>query len=218
MTKILHTSDLHGNYQLLIEILDSVDFDIWVDSGDFFPNSTRGDSAIENRFQDDWLRQISLPEKLRNLLSGRPVIVVPGNHDYIDLSSRLQEDGCTSHNLCHGSVTIDGIRFAGFREIPYIRGEWAGEVYNESFDEIVDKLIEKDPNVVVTHAPGRGILSVDSYGSNHGIRQLSNAIQWKLQNVQAHLFGHVHGSGGRKTVLGDITFSNAATYFNIVEV
>ena len=218
MRKILHTSDLHGNYPLLLEVLDAVEFDIWVDSGDFFPNSTRGQSEIENQYQEDWLRQVSLSEKIADLLCGRPAISVPGNHDYINLSSRLSEAGCKAYNLCHGTVTIDSLRFAGFREIPYILGEWAGEVYSEDFDRIVENIVSIDPNILVTHAPPHGVLSTDWHGVDRGVRQLTGAIQWKLQTIEAHLFGHIHQHGGHKTTLGNITFSNAATYYNIVEV
>ena len=51
--KILHSSDLHGSYKELLMALEG-DFDVWVDTGDFFPNKTRGDRNIETSFQNKW--------------------------------------------------------------------------------------------------------------------------------------------------------------------
>jgi hypothetical protein len=39
---ILHSSDLHGQYKLLLEGHANTDFDVWVDTGDFFDNKGRG--------------------------------------------------------------------------------------------------------------------------------------------------------------------------------
>ena len=49
--RILHSSDLHGNWRLPTQFKD---FDLWIDSGDYFPNVSRGKS-IEASFQRDWM-------------------------------------------------------------------------------------------------------------------------------------------------------------------
>ena len=43
--RALHTSDLHGECRTLLVQLSSIEgLDLWIDTGDFFPNWSRGDS------------------------------------------------------------------------------------------------------------------------------------------------------------------------------
>ena len=206
--EILHTSDLHGNVPLLLKEMATNTFAVWVDSGDFFPNLTRGDASVEEPFQREWFQKHAAD--IKAALAGRPVIIIPGNHDYVDLAELLREHGVWAWNLAEGSIILNGFRFAGFREIPHIIGEWKGETYRWDFRPIIDRMVQEDPHILVTHAPSAGVLDWDANGKHWGIAELSTAIQYRLNNLRAHLHGHVHHMGDSLDMCGGVQVSNAA--------
>lgn len=247
--KILHTSDLHGNYKPLLEITD---FDVWVDTGDFAPNVSRGHD-IETRWQTDWyqLPRQRLKKKYRSVvgdwypvqgrqppfkesissaliqwLDGRPMLGVPGNHDWVSLAKRLQAAGYTqAWDLTEGPIELGGQRWAGFREIPWVTGEWQGEVGSlfekGNFQPIVARAMTAHPTVLVTHSPPYGVLDYSPPKGGHcGIPELIKWLAYRDNDVHTHLFGHVHEEGGqtvREKALG-IRFSNAANCAQIIEI
>jgi Icc-related predicted phosphoesterase len=204
MTRIYHSSDLHGNWE---KLFDAPDFDVWVDSGDFFDNETRGDRAIEPEFQTNSLLENGMLERIVRWLNGRPLICIPGNHDYVDLAGLVRWAGGTAWNLTSGSVEIVGVKFAGFREIPWIAGEWNGETHD--FSEVIEKTFGTQPDVLVTHAPAGGILDGGS-GKGYGIPALASALTWVPHTIKAHLFGHTHECGGRVENEMGVMFANGA--------
>jgi len=52
--KILHTSDIHGQTGIIIDALSDPCYDVWIDTGDFLPNQTRGLRSVETRYQTAW--------------------------------------------------------------------------------------------------------------------------------------------------------------------
>ena len=70
----------------------------------------------------------------------------------------------------HEVIEVCGLKWAGFRHIPAIAGEWAGEVDGYELVELTQKLTAMDPqpDVLLTHCPPAGILSTDEYGNSWG--------------------------------------------------
>lgn len=208
--KILHTSDLHGSVQKLLNAMDQVDFDLWLDTGDFFPNMSRGNVALEVPFQQEWFVKNGLPRLFSKKLAGRPALIMPGNHDFIDMTSLLEEG---SHNLTTGKWTWEGLTFSGFREIPYIVGEWAGEVHD--FDPLIERVWEDDPDILVTHAPPNSILDADK---GYGVIALTSALMYRPHKIQHHFFGHTHEKGGQSEEVGGIHFHNGARGVRVISL
>ena len=213
MTTILHTSDLHGSYKPLLAALSAGDFDLWVDSGDFFPNSTRGIASVEASYQAKWFGAYkALGERIAVALNGKPLVSVGGNHDYVSLAALVRAAGGTAYDLSDAPVEVCGLKFAGFRQIPWIAGEWNGETHD--FTGLVDAALGADPDVLVTHAPPYGILDEDGYG----IGPLTTALAYRPHRIKAHLFGHAHHNGGQTAQEMGILFHNGATGIEKVTV
>lgn len=199
-----HLSDLHG---ALKRVLDTnTNPDLWIATGDMFPNRTRGDVVVEVSHQRNWWDFYG--KKISDRFQGRPVVVVDGNHDYISFAQALREHGVEAYDISE-SPTVLGMKFAGFREIPYIAGEWNGE--NHDFRSVVDEAFAQDPDILVTHAPPAGILDEDCHGAGYGINLLMQALSYRPHKIRAHFFGHAHECGGKTVEEMGIRFFNGAT-------
>lgn len=206
MVRIAHCSDLHGDW----EFLDSVKTpDLWVFSGDFFPNRTRGIRPIESSYQEVWFRRAA--DRLVCALRGVPVVVVDGNHDFVNLAPLLASVGVESYDVASGPVDIKGLRFSGFPYIPWIIGEWNYE--EDNIQSEIDRVWAEDPDVLLTHAPPAGILAKE-----YGYSAISSALFYREHKIRYHLFGHIHACGGQIMKEGGIVFSNAATTCNILDL
>lgn len=199
--RIGHFSDLHGKLAPLRDAEETPD--VWVCSGDFFPNKTRGIRSIEQEFQKNWFAAQDLPA----LLKGKPLLFVGGNHDYVSLADLLAEVGYPAQNITREGIVVGGMRFAGFREIPYIAGEWNGETHRNDLSAIAVDLFNNPPDILVTHAPPAGILD---NGHTPGIEALTSLLTYSDHNVRVHLFGHIHEDGGRNVEEMGIRFYNSA--------
>lgn len=220
--KLAHISDMHGRYQMLegVELPDA-----WAITGDFFPNKGRGpsgriDPSTEVDHQVKWWRHNGA--SIMRRLGGRPVLWVGGNHDFVNLAGFLkmsQYEGA-AFDVAAEAVDFGGHRFAGFREVPYIDGEWVGEAHDLS--EVVSRAMDADPTVLLTHAPPAGILDDDGMGTmghGGGVRPLTVALTWRHHRIVAHLFGHIHEHGGQSVEEMGIRFYNgAATSPRIIEI
>lgn len=216
--RILHTSDLHGNMDLLLDNLNRDDYDIWIDCGDFFPNLTRGDVDIESTYQVRWF--IDFEKEIVKRLNGRPFLSVSGNHDYACLATLMFTAGHEQshsvnkepvHMRHHGKI----LTFAGFREIPWIAGEWNGE--KKDLTPYVARAMSLKPHVLLTHTPPAGIMDYSNDRGHVGSTVLANNLAYEKHNVKYNLFGHVHGNKGIEQHHG-ITFVNStegATFIDI---
>lgn len=212
---VLHTSDLHGG---LFPKLNNKPhliskFDLWIDTGDFFPNdpiiSTAGwlgwERTINKKheifFQKDWLKRLNILEHMVNWLNGRPFISVQGNHDFISLADELREFGYDNVFEIDVSNDVDLFdhKFCGFPNIPYICGEWNHETFPASFYDIINELKLSACDILITHAPPYGIL--DAYGMGHklhsGVGHLNTYLAYQSHNIKHHFFGHCHEFGGQ---------------------
>lgn len=212
MTTIAHFSDLHGNLSPLFASSDLPD--VFVCTGDLFPNETRGDRAVEVPFQTAWFESIADAFVAR--LGGRPLIWVGGNHDYVNLASLLRARGVEAYDVEEGPVDLCGHRFAGFGAIPYIAGEWNREEI--ALGPVVDACFEQDPTILVTHAPASGILDQCSDGHGDGIRPLTSALQFRPHRIVTHLHGHIHEMGQQDVEEMGIHFFNGANGCRFVTV
>lgn len=208
--KILHSSDLHGSYRELLALLESPDYDVWVDTGDFFPNKTRGNYRVEASYQERWFNGYKgLGERIKARLNGRQAVVVGGNHDYVSLTRLLIGAGVDAHDVASSPV-IDGLQFSGFREVPWDDGTWNGETH--CFDPQMYRVRAAKPDILLTHAPPSGILS-----DGWGIPVLSSYLFYEKNQVKLHLFGHVHEHGGEEATESGIRFVNGATKIRKVD-
>ena len=202
--RVLHSSDLHGKVRKLILNLANEKYDLWIDTGDFFPNISRGKPHIEVPYQTGWAERDGLVEILLEALNGRPLISIPGNHDYISLADTLKAAGGNAHTVVPQGINVAGYTWAGFRHIPWIAGEWQGETHN--FSQLITRVLEAKPDLLITHAPPAGILD----GPGYGIPGLTAKLMYENHNIKAHFFGHEHSAGGYKDIKSDILFANGA--------
>ncbi len=194
-------------------------FDVWIDTGDFFPNKTRGNRSIEVPYQEGWLRR-NYAKSIVDWLHGRPMIALQGNHDYVMLADILTSYGAEQAvqlNAHPGTCTIDGIDFGGFSNIPYIIGEWNHESKGAELNDACHRTMSRNPQVLLTHAPPHGIL--DAAGKDHyGIQQLTGKLLYTPHRITHHLFGHVHEDGGKTKEHEGIKFFNSARKPQIVNI
>lgn len=216
--KILHSSDLHGSYKPLLAALEG-DYDIWIDTGDFFPNKTRGIVSVESGYQARWFGGYKgLGERIKARLGIRPMISVSGNHDYAQLAYMLRQAKVQAYDVYDplfdpirfSPLSFRGVKFAGFRQIPWIEGEWNGEVH--CFDTQIKQIADAQPDILLTHAPPSGILS-----DQWGIPALTTYLFYQPHKIKLHLFGHVHEHGGEEVTEAGIRFVNNATMIRTVE-
>lgn len=216
--KIFHMSDTHGSGFWDKPLCNDVD--VVAHSGDAFPNQTRGIVDKEVAYQTAWLGKFVEP--IKKWLDGRPFVYVPGNHDYIEFA-----DFFPSHRVTPEPTKVCDKLWRGFREIPWIRGEWRGEVREPEMSELIEDIFGTsnslsftDGDILLCHAPPAGIFDLDPSGIHrYGIGALSNALQYRNHSFKAVLFGHVHQKKYMQENRMGIVFSNAAdTEGGIVEL
>lgn len=221
--RLVHISDTHGLERLCKRLsqawvdLNGREFVAWVLTGDIFDNKDPSSPERERKFQRrEWgYKQQSVIKRLGN----KPVITVDGNHDFQSLGLLLMHCHET-YRVNPGGFNFKGLKFAGFREIPWINGRWCCEADDMQLRALVDLTLSGSPDVLITHSPPRGILdgSLTKLGDHYGIAPLAIKLATTPHNVKLHCFGHVHEHGGATTTIGGTTFSNAATTVNIIEV
>lgn len=210
-----HFSDLHGNVNKLFAVQNKV-VDVWVCTGDFFPNSGYSpDPTSERQFQTNWLyadrSKGSIIDRMVAMFGDTPVICVSGNHDYIDLTPELRSKGVQAHHITDEGVEVCGLTWAGFPEVAFIVGDWVGEVQRNALQQCVYHTMQSNPDVLVTHTPPAGILDNDgSCGHGHGCEAITTAIAYTEHQVKMHLFGHIHACGRREETLMGVRFVNSA--------
>jgi Icc-related predicted phosphoesterase len=228
MLYILHTSDTHGwdITQIPLDAQNSehgVRIDVVVHSGDFQPTKGRrvGERirpVAEVRYQDRWMRKNA--PKIAAWLDGRPFVFVPGNHDFYNPTADLALAGANVVWLRNGSASVAGIRFSGYRFIPYIEGEWCGELPESDIAKHAKEI--EDCDVLVTHAPPHGVLDRDS-GRHFGSSALANEYLYNREGrrlPKVWLCGHVHPHGGEQAQLtfGGILVVNSAKTWQVIGI
>lgn len=219
--RICHVSDTHGRVR---NILKSHLVDVYVLSGDIAPNLSYPNSAADRKndalFQQQWYHTVSA--ELLDIFQGKPVVCLDGNHDFYPVADGLRSIGVNVYEVDRIGVEVQGVRFAGFPNIPWIGGSWNHEARESHMSELIQGTLSVgDPDVLVTHSPPAGILDMTVYRENVGSRPITNALLYNPHNVRAHLFGHIHESAGttsRQMGSRKVLFSNAATTHATLEV
>lgn len=202
-------------------------FDIWVDSGDFFPNfpiilTKNGgwdriiDRPVEREQQSKWLKDKKILEHMTAWLDGRPFVSVQGNHDFISLVDELHAFGYkNAHEITPEGFELEGLKWAGFPNINYMQNEWNHETAPCEFDRMIERIHESQPDLLIMHSPIRGVLDKGGcYLESIGIGHMTNYLSYRPNKVKYMFFGHCHEAGGKKKIHEDlkITFINGARH------
>lgn len=182
MPRLLAFSDLHhsrAKAETLVAASQTADF--VVGAGDFC-NGRR-----------------NLPQAM-NLLSGitKPFVVVPGNAESAD---ELRDAAHANSTVLHGETTeVEGIRVFGLGyAVPVTPfGEWSCDLTEDEAAQMLSPCEAVD--LMVLHAPPKGLADVTSSGLSLG----STAIRQAIERVQPKLavFGHIHDSWGQQGTIG----------------
>ena len=194
--RIVAVADTHLFHQ---EGFDVPEGDVFVHAGDM----CRGGTMRELERAAAWIR--SLPHARK--------VVVAGNHDWPfarpaerDRARALLGDGVTY--LEDACATIDGLSFYGSPWQPAFH-DWA---FNLPRGRALAKVWAKIPervDVLITHGPPAGFGDATSHCHREGCADLLARV--REVRPRAHLFGHIHESGGAWTD-GPTTFVNCTTW------
>jgi Icc-related predicted phosphoesterase len=194
-----------------------------------FPFFQRGgrqiDPLVERLKQEEWLADRQHPHRAMLGNPDAPIVCVRGNHDFIPAVDMFP--GCDVREVTANEVhEVCGLRFTGHRGIPMIYGNWSDETVRSRLSEAVEAMELAD--VYVTHYPPGGVLDFDEISGvlggsgsvvHFGLQGMAELLMERHAAGRAwHLFGHIHERGGRFETHGTVTFSNAATTFNVIEV
>lgn len=211
---VAHASDLHSNL-LVLKDIDTTKIDAWILTGDFFPNITRGKVETEINFQTDWFKKKR--DTIFKALGNKPVINVDGNHDFISLGDMLKKYGYAGEVYQineHEVVEFGGLKFTGHGYIPWIEGEWRGELRTPEMTNMVKNLFDSHiADILVTHCAPAGVLS-----GQWGCGALANQLNYSDHTFTHHFFGHVHTHSPQEATVNGTKFYNSATGCQIVEI
>ena len=197
MIRAAHFSDTHGGQ--FWRYADLTTIDLVIHTGDLMPNYNPENLAIEQGFQDLWLKQHK--SAFEAWLGDVPFIYVPGNHDFIELNSvwNVTRIGLDVQEIL-------GKKFIGYPNIPQIVGRWNWETDKTTLQVLAAKVTESDADVLLTHVPPAGVFS-----QQYGCDALASCLFYKDHKIKTHCFGHVHLDKYNQANYNGITFSNAAS-------
>lgn len=217
---LLHSSDLHGHWDKLLEHLRDSDYDVWVDCGDFFPNKIKdayqnqppGSVGVELPFQRRLFVDFKkMDREITEALAGRPCVIQPGNHDYFSLAKALRKKGANVYRpKPYEAFELLGYKWSGFRDIPWINGTWNHEC--QDLTHLVESALSHQPDILVTHA--NPLLEGYRWGSS----EMVEMIVASSRPPRYHFFGHTHEGGGDLALIGGTLFVNGATKVRLLEL
>lgn len=213
---LAHFSDTHGLPRKVVP--DNVEAIVL--SGDIAPNKTRGAVAVEEVYQESWFRKTGYAWKA--WAKDLPVILVRGNHDFVDVAKCLREAGVRVVDVEMKTEVVCGVRFAGISDIPWMGGEWHGEYSEETIWEHMQAVWTFKPDVLVSHCPPKSVFDrpYDVMNPDYqiGSEAIDTMVRYSDHRVKAVLFGHCHEQGGKTVLLDGVLYSNAATTRNLVRI
>ena len=237
---ILHFSDLHGNAKIIFKAKQKCEQegfkpDLIILSGDTAPTHVKYmsllpsgfrviDKEAEAKHQVKWIINELNP---RLQLFDCPKVGVNGNHDFFNFETKDSDKiGYMVLNKGGQNWTINGVKIGLAVGVKPLILEWHEELYEDEFDKILDKL-DRDIDILVTHAPCSGILDEAYGGDKIGYNCLAKKIVGQIGNepyfnkLKGHFFGHAHDSYGWNLVELDgrkIIFSNASCGVNKIQI
>lgn len=197
-----HFSDLHGNLTRLLALQGKPD--VWVNSGDLFPDCPDdpylGTTPREKTrlYQKQWFHKNK--DAFLRKLDGIPLITCMGNHDGVDLHKYMEHLHPT-YRLTPEGFDLLGVRWAGFGETPL-------EMDQMGLEEMAVKTLASKPQILVTHAPPSGVLCGGQ--PSWGLMGMRRLLEAGGHTVKMHFFGHIHENGGTGNHQWGIQFVNGA--------
>ncbi len=137
----------------------------------------------------------------------KPTVLVPGNNEtFDDLQAACRS--WSSATVLHGSgCEINGRQYfgigGGIPVTPF--GAWSFDFTEEQAAELLNDMPRGA--VLVSHSPPKGYCDQSSTGRSLGSTAILTAIEQK--NPELVVCGHIHGSGGQMTTVGNTTIINA---------
>jgi len=200
--KITAIADMHSRYKASMTNLPPAD--VLVIAGDITKRGKLGD--LEGFCV--WLNRCKKRFK--------KVLTVSGNHDWCfmrehekEIAIKMVEDAGAIH-LQDTEIVIDGVKFYGSPWQPKF-GSWAFNLMRMSSElKEVWGLIPENTDVLITHTPPYQMLDL-TYNNEHvGCESLATRINYELQNLKAHIFGHVHEAYGSNGIFHNASICNKA--------
>lgn len=204
--KILHMSDTHGRMPE-----PAGDFDVIVHSGDMLPNKSYAIRPIEHTFQRYWI-ETNAPRFSAHYWT-KPVLVTPGNHDFIDPTPFMRDVGIDARLLCNGPLEVDGVTFWGHPWTPtFCDWNWmcGPEEMAHHLAPAVEMMQQGAIDVFVSHGPMRGVLDRNRDGERCGCPVLRKTMQDVRHPPKLMLHGHIHEAAGVQGWTRGVVVSNAA--------
>lgn len=208
-------SDLHGNYERVLGLGNGgknswyEHVDAWISCGDFFPDIAWYGSPYEAKGQMEWWNKNR--NRFIELLGGKPLLSVDGNHDAISLHEQLKHRIPNTFKIDHNTLcNIHGLTFAGF-------GATNLDASPNALREYSEKACNLEPTILVTHSPSSTVLCHNK--PEWGVQALEEEIHKHLP-IRYHLHGHVHEDGGKqhKHPGTGLTVINTACRLMIIQV
>lgn len=213
MIRIVHFSDWHGHWEMLPKA------DLYICTGDMAHNHhaafIRGRMMpdLEEALQDEDFHKLG---SLRKFLGSpdAPVVVVRGNHDYVDFGPKFGGECFEITDDPNRTVEYCGFKIGGFRGVPPV-GDWNDLLTPHQFQQRLNGLPE-DLDILVTHGPPKHILSC-IWGSIEYTGYFHDRYIDKKQLPKLCCFGHIHEEGRKKASHYGVLFSNASLGKNIID-
>ena len=196
--KILVFSDIHGDLQRLLELVDTP-ADVYIAAGDLAT----------------WSRGLSECGRILEPL-GERVWVIPGNHESSAHITRF----CGQFGLrdFHEKVfEVGSYHFAGLGYSNPTPFNTPGEYTEQELSDKLERFAELSPLVLVCHAPPHGTkLDQLRNGGHAGSRAVREFID---RRQPAHFFcGHIHEAEGVTVELGATRGANVGKQGYVLEI
>ena len=197
MTRILAFSDMHLSRRCAREVVAEADVaDLVIGAGDF---------CTQRRGLEDAMTMLG-PALSK-------AVLVPGNAESAD---ELRAAADTATVLHGGSAELAGLTIFGLGyAVPVTPfGDWSCDLSEEEAEALLEPMQCAD--VLVVHAPPRGVADRTAAGGSMG----STAIRAAIERVQPRLTvcGHIHDSWGQTGLIGATHVHNlgpSVTWFDI---
>ena len=211
---ILHISDLHGHWELILNEKQKLEqSDIIVFTGDMLPDLYNSSKRNQQQYQFKWVKQNSNFKSVVKLLETKSVIIVNGNHDYINLANYIPN---SFHITEKQTCVINGVKFAGFEGMPYCGGGFNQELSDLEIESRARAALNHKPDILLTHVPPAGMLDEGKWGLIP-LRALIDE-ETSLVTYKVHLFGHCHYDGNKRVLHKGVEYINGACCVNLLHL
>lgn len=179
--------------------------DVFIHCGDLVPGVTRVPEA--GMFFESIAKRMEIGDVGH-------FIFCPGNHDRCFWETKDVILGFITnpniHVLIDEGIEIDGKKFwASPWTLPFMN--WWYMADENKLRAIYGKM-PWELDVLITHGPPKGILDPGFQEPHVGSISLRNAVE--KRNIKRHVFGHLHGDGGKLAILGNTICHNVAAVDN----